>query len=58
MDDASTPRRLEDDAGPVSSHPTPRKDYEPPTMKLMGPLTKLTLGSGGNKNDGINKLKH
>ncbi len=53
MDDASTPRRQEDDP-----QPTRRKDYEPPVMKLMGPLTKMTLGSGGNKNDGINKLKH
>ena len=57
MDDASTPRRHEDDA-PASSHPTRRKDYEPPAMTVMGPLTKMTLGSGGNKNDGINKLKH
>jgi hypothetical protein len=57
MDDASMPRGLETDAQPESSHSTPRKDYEPPTMKLMGPLTKMTLGSGGNKNDGINKLK-
>jgi hypothetical protein len=57
MDDASTPRRLEDGARPVNSHPDRRGDYEPPTIAVIGPLTKITLGSGGNMNDGLNKLK-
>jgi hypothetical protein len=54
MDDSSTPhaplQRVE--------APTPRRtDYEPPQLAVIGQLDKITLGSGGSMNDGINKLK-
>jgi hypothetical protein len=34
-----------------------RTDYEAPTLVVIGPLKKITLGSGGTMNDGVNKLK-
>jgi hypothetical protein len=33
------------------------RSYEPPTVTVIGPLSKITLGSGGTMNDGINSLK-
>jgi hypothetical protein len=35
-----------------------RAEYEAPKLVVIGPLSKITLGSGGTMNDGINKLKH
>jgi hypothetical protein len=47
MDGRSTTHRTEDE----------RRPYEPPRLVVMGQLTKITLGSGGSKNDGMNKLR-
>jgi hypothetical protein len=33
------------------------QSYEPPTVTVIGPLSKITLGSGGTKNDGLNQLR-
>jgi hypothetical protein len=32
--------------------------YEAPTIAIIGPLSKITLGSGGTMNDGFNMKKH
>jgi hypothetical protein len=34
------------------------RSYEPPTVTVIGPLSKITLGSGGTMADALNKLKH
>jgi hypothetical protein len=31
--------------------------YEPPAISVIGPLSKITLGSGGGMADALNKLK-
>lgn len=31
--------------------------YEAPQITVIGPLSKITLGSGGSKSDGVNKLR-
>jgi hypothetical protein len=41
----------------TDSSPRRREDYEAPSVVVIGPLSKITLGSGGTMNDGINKLK-
>jgi hypothetical protein len=33
------------------------RSYEAPTVTVIGPLSKITLGSGGTKNDALNKTK-
>ena len=35
-----------------------RRRYEPPMLTVIGPLSKITLGSGGTMADALNKLKH
>jgi hypothetical protein len=34
------------------------RSYEAPTLTVIGPLSKITLGSGGTMADALNKLKH
>jgi hypothetical protein len=34
------------------------RSYEAPTVTVIGPLSKITLGSGGTMADALNKLKH
>jgi hypothetical protein len=41
----------------VAAPSTRRPDYEPPRLFVIGRLEKITLGSGGTMNDGVNKLK-
>jgi hypothetical protein len=33
------------------------RGYEAPTITVIGPLSKITLGSGGTMADALNKLK-
>jgi hypothetical protein len=33
------------------------RSYEAPTVTVLGPLSKITLGSGGGMADALNKLK-
>ena len=37
-------------APPTDKETSPR--YEPPTLTIIGPLEKITLGSTGDKGDG------
>jgi hypothetical protein len=57
MEDGKAVRPRQDEARSVDSSPHRREDYEAPKLTVIGPLTKITLGSGGTMNDGINKLK-
>jgi hypothetical protein len=57
MDDRYAPHRTEDELRPMDSSPQRREDYESPSIVVIGPLSKITLGSGGTMNDGLNKLK-
>jgi hypothetical protein len=42
-----------------SEHKTARaiRSYEAPTITVIGPLSKITLGSMGSMSDGFNNLK-
>jgi hypothetical protein len=43
----------------ISEHEAGRiRIYEPPSVTVIGPLSKITLGSGGTMADALNKLKH
>jgi hypothetical protein len=57
MEDHRALRTKKDEPTRVDSSRPRRQDYEAPTLGIIGPLSKITLGSGGTMNDGINKLK-
>ena len=57
MEGRSSLHNAKDGSASVDSSRQRREDYESPRLLIIGPLDKITLGSGGTMNDGINKLK-
>jgi len=41
----------------ASKESSPKRDYEPPKLTLIGPLEKITLGSTGKKGDSSGMMK-